>query len=226
MNFETGMARILCLAGLASLTTAALAQHVEVDDAGNFPGTAQSVAAGTSVIIGGIASLDDEDLFRVLITDFSAFSATVSGEGSAPLADSQIFLFDLTGAGLAHNDDISTSDRMSALPIGHALYAGLTPGEYLIGISAWNNDPYYAVSPDLEKIFSDPNYDGNGNGEVVGPRAGAAGAPIIFWDGLLGGQGTGGYRIELTGVDPVPEPATLAALGLGAAALIRKRKRN
>lgn len=226
MNFGAGMTRWLCLAGLATASASALGQHFEVGDAGNFPGTAQAVAAGTTTIVGTIGTLDDEDLYRVLITDFSLFSARTTGDTSTPLDDSQIFLFDLSGAGIAHNDDISTSDRLSALPVGNGLFTALAPGEYLIGISAWNNDPYYSVSPELIKIFPDPNYDGNGNGEVVGPQAGAEGQPIIFWDGLLGGQGTGGYTILLTGVDPVPEPATLAALSVGAAALIRRRKRS
>lgn len=225
MEFGSGFARMLGLAGLATLATSAAAQHFEVGDAGNFPGNAQLVAAGTDTIIGAIASLDDEDLYRVTITDFTQFSVIVSGEGGDPLTDSQIFLFDLNGAGLAHNDDISTVNRYSGLPMGNGLYVGLTPGEYLIGVTGWNNDPYYAVSPDLEKVFPDPNYDGSGNGEVVGPRDGAVGQPIIFWDGLLGGQDDGGYRLVLTGVDPVPEPATMSALALGAAALLRKRRR-
>jgi len=225
MEFGPGFARIFGLASLASLAAAAAAQHVEAGDAGNFPGSAQLVAAGTNTIVGAIASLDDEDLFRITITDFSQFSATVLGDGGDPLNDSQVFLFDLSGAGIAHNDDISTVNRSSALAMGNGLYSGLSAGEYLIGVTGWNNDPYYAVSPDLEKIFPDPNYDGGGNGEIVGPRASAVGQPIIFWDGLLGGQDDGGYRILLTGVDPVPEPATLSALALGAVALLRKRRR-
>lgn len=226
MKFGAGISRWLCLAGIATASASALGQHFEVGDAGNFPGTAQAVAAGTTMIVGTIGTLDDEDLYRVLITDFTLFSARTNGNTASPLDDSQIFLFDLTGAGLAHNDDISTSIRQSALPVGNGLYTGLTPGEYLIGITAWNNDPYYSVSPELIRIFPDPNYDGNGDGEIVGPRPEAAGQPIIFWDGLLGGQGTGGYTIELTGVDPVPEPATLAALSLGAAALLRRRRQS
>lgn len=226
MNFGAGMARIFALAGTAVMAAAAVAQHNEIGDAGNFPGTAQLVAGGTDTIIGTIGTLDDEDLYRVTITDFSLFSATVSGNTGDPLTDSQLFLFDLNGAGLAHNDDISTVNRQAALPVGNALYSGLTPGEYLIGITAWNNDPYYAVSPELERIFPDPNYDGGGNGEIVGPRASAVGQPVIFWDGLLGGQGTGGYIITLTGVDPVPEPATLGALALGLTALLRRKTRR
>lgn len=222
-----GWTRSLLMAAFASGAAAAVAQiHTEGPDAGNLAATAQAVAAGTTTIDGALGFLGDQDLYRVFITDFSAFSVTVSGQdvGTADVSDTQLFLFRLDGSGIAHNDDISTSNTWSHFPVGNALYMNLTPGEYIVGISSWDDDPYFGVS-DTEFIFPGPGYDGEGNGEVVGPRAEAVGMPVLLWDGVNSAQETGTYRLNLTGVDVVPEPATLAALGIGAAALLRKRRK-
>lgn len=227
MISTNGWTRSLLMGAFAAGAVAAVAQvHTEGPDAGNLAATAQAVAAGTTTIDGALGFLGDQDLFRVFITDFGKFSVTVSGQdvGGADVTDTQLFLFRLDGSGLAHNDDVNTTNTWSHLPVGNALYVGLTPGEYIVGISSWDDDPYFGVT-DTDLIFPNPGYDGEGNGEVVGPRPAAVGMPVLLWDGVNGAEETGTYRLNLTGVDAVPEPATLAALGVGAAALLRKRRK-
>lgn len=212
--------RGLAIMALASISVLSFAQHIESGDAGSLPGSAQ-IVSGQSVIQGALSADGDSDMYQITITNAAAFSATVAGFGNPALDDSQLFLFRMDGTGVAHNDDISTTDFMSALPVGNALYSGLAAGNYLLAISGWDDDAKWSGG----YIFpTAPGYTGTA-GNIVGPNAAAVGQAITGWDGAAFGVSNGGYQIRMTGVSTVPEPATMAVLGLGAAALLRRRRK-
>ena len=132
--------RSMVIAGLmAALAGPAQAFHfVETGDAGQLPGTAKP-AIGTGVLetISGSLASQDIDLYKIVITDPASFSATTLGTAAF---DTQIWLFHLNGTGIAANDDTGIN-LYSTLPAGNPLYSGLLAGEYLLGITAFDNDP-------------------------------------------------------------------------------------
>ncbi len=213
--------RSLAVLALATAAAVSQAQHIEAGDAGNLPGIAQN-AGLNSVIRGSILAPGDEDMYIISISNATLFSAVVTAPGSGPLDDSHIFLFDMAGMGIAHNDDIdgAASNFLSHLPVGNALYASLAPGTYLLAISGFDDMPKDSEPGEAETdyIFPIGTLD-----DIVGPNAGAG--PVISWDGTRWGTHSGSYEITMTGIGAVPEPATLAVLGIGAAALLRRRKK-
>jgi hypothetical protein len=195
---------VLALAGSAQAFS-----HAEVGDAGDLPGTAQAVfgVGPLESITGEITPVSDPDLYRITITDPGAFSATTVG-GAA--FDTQLFLFHLDGTGIASNDD--SVGTQSTLPAGHALYSSLLAGEYLLGISGFNIDPFSGGS----NIFA------CGFNVVCGPTDPG---PLTSW---MGGGNAGTYTITLTGaagVVPEPTAALLFALGFGVIGSARRAGR-
>jgi hypothetical protein len=201
-----GVALALCLQ-----THAVAATFTETGDAGQTLPTSQAVTIpDPTAIAGGIADPTDADLYAIFLSAGTTFSATVtSGGGTGDLLDSQLFLFDASGAGLVFNDDTTSIDFLSSL-----VYTPGTSGVYYLGISAVGFDPQDASG------FIFPN---TSTGQV-GPNPGAG--TLTGWaeDGT-GNFDQGAYTIQLSGAQAVPEPATtvgLLALGLGGA-LLRRR---
>jgi hypothetical protein len=196
------------------------AQWIEQGDAGQLLSTAQTVTgSGTLSFIRGMISGDgDVDMFRVYISDFSIFSAHTESQYS--LRDTQLYLFDSSGFGVAFNDDIDTlgGNERSRLQVGSPLYASRAPGIYYLAISSWDNDPFWRLNN------GNPDYIfpavANG-GIAVGPRAGAG--ALLDWDDMSGFY-QGAYQISLTGVSAVPEPGSMLALAGGLALFLRRRK--
>ena len=158
----------------------------ENGDAGGLLSAAQVIPGAVDEITGTLATLDQEDLYRICLAGGQAFSASTEG---SEIADTQLFLFDATGHGVYANDDNATS-LQSTLPAG----TSLTPpqgGIYYLGVSSFDADPVSSAGPIFDGLVL---IDGVGY-QVPAPPGGDQ--PLNDW--TLFGTYTGGYRIQLTG---------------------------
>jgi len=126
---------------LTALTATALAQvdWTEQGDAGDLPETAQATGTDTSTplsSISGALAADDVDMFAIYIADPSAFQAETNT--TTTNFDSQLWLFDVNGNGIVHDDDSAGSLRSRITNANNCIPG---PGIYYIAISRWNRDP-------------------------------------------------------------------------------------
>ncbi len=155
------------------------------NDAGELPAAAQSpVGTGALTEINGlIASSGDTDMYRIAICDVASFSVTTD---ALTTGDTQLFLFNLDGTGIMHNDDRVTGDVQSDLNnLGGLITA---PGDYYLAISGYNRDPQSVGS----LIWA--------NTPFVGLRSPDGPGATGVVDGWTGSGGTYAYGIALTGV--------------------------
>lgn len=181
------------------VTSAAFALPVsESGDAGSLIGSAQLIGGNVTSISGVTGGSDREDLYR-FNWGGGLFQASTNGSfGSSRSFDTMLFLFGGNGLFITANDD-------SAGGLGSFISASLSAGEYLLGISGYSNDALNASGQEF--------------------RGGATGT-LVSWQG--GGQ-VGSYTIGInapTAASAVPEPATLALVGLGILGLAAKRRRQ
>jgi hypothetical protein len=196
---------------------------VEVGDAGNLPGDAQTTAGtGAVTTISGTLPFLDIDMYKIRLTGGGSFSA--SAEGLPPIfsLDPFLFLFDSAGLGVYANDDAWPPDPFfgpgrALLPSGHAL-TPLTPGIYYLAIAAYDQFP---VSPG-GRIFP---FSGTGN-DVSGPTDPGGAMPVAGWVGNP--FYSGAYTITLTGAEfaaaDAPEPAMALLAGLGVVCAAWRRR--
>lgn len=197
---------LVCGAGTAYADQVGTEWHEQPSftDAGQLPGTAQeTLGHGAMTAIRGTVSNADADVFRVFISDFSLFSATTVGTGTT--ADTQLFLFTNSGIGIACNDDAPVGGPRSTLPLGSSLYAGFSPGVYLLAISRFDYDPVSSGGD----VFPDSPVT-----SVLGPTGPGGANALSGWSGPVAGGLNSSYTIALTGVEFVPLP-TAAWAGLG-----------
>ena len=162
-------------------------------------------------IHGSFLGADDVDLYQIFIDRPDLFNAN-----TVELTDAytQLFLFDIDGLGITHNDDnvvpgIGLQSRLTDQFVD-------TPGIYYLGVTQFNND---ALSPDDDLIWN--NMPFRSERQPDGP--GAPG-PLNSWTvSNIGGEFT--YSIELSGSMFVPESGTLSLLALGGLVLLRRRRR-
>jgi hypothetical protein len=169
----------------------------ENGDAGSLLSTAQAIPGPVDEISGSLATLDQEDLYRVCLAGGQTFSATTVG---SEIADTQLFLFDSTGHGVFGNDDNATS-LQSTMPAGISL-APTQSGIYYLGVSSFDDDPLSAAGPIFDDfvLIDDVKY------QVPSPRGGDE--PLSDWSFM--GTYAGGYRVQLTGTTSGCAPASKA----------------
>lgn len=204
-----GLAAALCIPAPSHAAT-----FNEVGDAGQTLLTANLVTSLDPTSISGVISApSDADLFAVMLTAGSTFTARSAAGSSGPaIADTQLFLFDPGGKGLRYNDDVEVTDFYSQV--------SFTPGAsgtYYLGISAVAFNPQDASSAFI--YVRDPF------NPTAQPGPSAAG-PLASWaaDGS-GFEDMGAYSIEVSGVSPIPEPGTYASMALGLVMLAALRRR-
>ncbi len=129
-----------------------------------------------------------------------------------PLDDSQLFLFDSNGIGIAANDDIDDWNWLSSLSL-----QDLSVGTYYLGISGFDVDPITRINRQNYEIFPDTPYVGQVSADYL--------SPLHHWSGE---DLADGKRYSITFATSVPEPSILAlfAAGLFGIGFARRRRQS
>ncbi len=220
------MRTFLALLALTTLCIGAQAQWTEVGDAGDLPETAQATGTDTSTplpFISGALSADDVDMFAIYIDDPSTFRAETNT--TTTNFDSQLWLFDVNGNGIVHDDDSAGSLRSRITNANNCIPG---PGIYYIAISRYNRDARNcddnamwtsAVNacaiPGSGRVASWTGTTAAGTYQIdlIGAFTAPLGAdpadcpPFDGWDETGNGGGDAGDNIESsqkTGSNPIP----------------------
>ncbi len=218
-NFVLHCRLPLFLAFFALAAASAHAQTYTKVGAGQdyLPATAQLTGTGPLTAIQGsfsttttASTASNPDLFRIYIDGTSPFSATTVNFDTT-VFDTQLFLFDATGAGVYSNDDATDFTKGSLLNPS----VPVTPGFYFLGVSAYGAIPRSGTGA-ASDIFPNTFDDTTGDLGFTGLRTPFPGAgPLTNWSLSGADVETGFYSINLTGVSAaVPEASTALSFGL------------
>jgi hypothetical protein len=169
-------------------------------DAGELVATAQvpqgsgPITTITGTFVGTTGT--DVDVYRVKVVNFTTFQASLLGV--IPPPDTQIFLFDGNGIGIAYSDDWQTTYTGGHLPANDPLYNTRPVGEYLIGVAEYDLDPVSASGA----IFGQA-YPG-----VFGATGPGAAQPYTAWQVFTNAGAGGGapYTLTLDGCEFIVPP--------------------
>lgn len=176
-------------------------------DAGSLPSNA-NITTGAGALTDICGNLGDPtngaDMYQIMILG-STFTATTTGPSSGEVSDPALYLFNLSGDGIAAANNGSSPTAQATLSV-----TGLTPGLYYLDIVPDGQEPEHGGTP----IF------------------GTSSTPLISTkvDGYSGtGTGGGKYVIALTDAEfatIIPEPATVGLIGCGLVliGLVRRRR--
>lgn len=200
-NVMIGTVASLLLASVANGQTWA-----EVGDAGELAASAQStVGSGPLSLITGSLAANDVDMFHIRIDDPSLF---IAQHTAAFDFDSQMFLFNMNGTGVAFRDD--------ATGLRGAVSGSFVPaaGDYLLAISGWDRDPVDAAAL---PIWNDTPF-----AVERAPDGAGAANPVASWSGNVVARGQ--YEIAIRGASFVPSPGSAALAGIGGLLVARRRR--
>ncbi len=151
--------------------------------AGELPETAQ-IPSGSGSLGGiqGVLETGTVDMFKIRVCDPTLFSATTVGQTTL---DTQLFLFNADGLGVAVNDD-----EVAGLSLQSTITNQFVQqeGEYYITVAQYNRDP---VDINGALIWQNTPF-----GSERAPDGPGAANPVASW---INTTGTGGYVIALTG---------------------------
>jgi hypothetical protein len=204
----TGLVCVVVLAGARP----AGADFIWVEQspgAGPLPSTAQQVmgvGALTGITGNLTASSNLVDLYLIRLTG-GAFSATTVGQPGT-LADSELFMFDSLGRGVAFNDDFSSTNHRSQLTL-----SGLA-GDFYLGIAFFDVQP---TAPGGVNIFG-PN--ASNRTQILSALTNSPVTGYVVGPGGLPASGTYSYEIAITGAVATPEPSSLVLCCLGGGGLL------
>ena len=158
---------------------------VERDDAGSLPDSSQRVSIERPAAIEGrLAFEGDVDLFALDVCDDGPVEISTVGRTTV---DTQLFLFDASGAGVSMNDDDPGSTSVQSRL---AFPAGALSGRYHLAITSYNLDP---VGADGGPLWNDAPFRSQRSPD--GP-----GATSIVDDWLAIGGFAGQYVASLSGI--------------------------
>ncbi len=231
MRLKFAIPMAIAAASLSLVATSRAVVYAEGPaDAGDLPATAQIVSgqpAGTPLtgITGALTltnGISEADMFEISITGTTGFSAsTTAFVAGSNNFDTQLFLFDSAGKGVAANDDAASGGSQSSLTPGT-----LVPGLYYLLIDGSGRYPVSSKGALIFPNLTDGTTDPTG---TYGPNS-----PTAVIAGYTGNSNEGGkYSIAITGAQfvpaVVPEPGSVAAVLAGVAGLAflaRSRRAN